>query len=233
MPIGFEDPFCKACGAQGQARGTAPGPRTGGMETHAAGGVPAALRLHPLPPGVETGHLGAGSATGAADPRGGGVGAAGPCPGVHVGLPDSSRPGDLLAHRQQRDPGKRSGHAVRRSPPLRWCGGPRRRRFPHALRSHAGGTPSAWRHTRRGDRYVTVIIDLTPVRHRSDPARLLDVVPGRSKKVLKTWLSQRDQDWRGRVEMVAAGRFHRVPRAPPARSSHRPGRSWTPSTSYP
>ena len=22
MPIGFEDPFCKACGAQGQARGT-------------------------------------------------------------------------------------------------------------------------------------------------------------------------------------------------------------------
>ena len=39
-----------------------------------------------------------------------------------------------------------------------------------------------WRHTRRGDRYVTVIIDLTPVRDRSGPARLLDVVPGRSKK---------------------------------------------------
>ena len=86
-----------------------------------------------------------------------------------------------------------------------------------------------WRHTRRGDRYVTVIIDLTPVRHRSGPARLLDVVPGRSKKVLKTWLSQRDQEWRGRVEVVATGRFHRVPRAPPTRSSHRPGRSWTPT----
>ena len=67
-----------------------------------------------------------------------------------------------------------------------------------------------WRHTRRGDRYVTVIIDLTPVRDRSGPARLVDVVPGRSKKVLKTWLSQRDQDWRGRVEVVATGRFHRV-----------------------
>ena len=117
--------------------------------------------------------------------------------------------------------------------PLRWCGGPRRRRFPRALRSHAGGTPSVWRHTRRGDRYVTVIINLTPVRHRSGPARLLDVVPGRSKKVLKTWLSQRDQDWRGRVEVVATGRVHRVPRVPPARSSHRPGRSWTPFTSYP
>ena len=67
-----------------------------------------------------------------------------------------------------------------------------------------------WRHTRRGDRYVTVVIDLTPVRDRSGPARLLDVVPGRSKKVFKTWLSQRDQDWRGRVEVVATGRVHRV-----------------------
>ena len=64
-----------------------------------------------------------------------------------------------------------------------------------------------WRHTRRGDRYVTVMIDLTPVRDRSGPARLLDVVPGRSKKVLTTWLSQRDQDWRGRVEVVAMDGF--------------------------
>ncbi|WP_136314382.1 transposase [Actinomyces procaprae] len=29
-----------------------------------------------------------------------------------------------------------------------------------------------WRHTRKGDRYVTVIIDLTPVRDRTDPSRL-------------------------------------------------------------
>ena len=64
-----------------------------------------------------------------------------------------------------------------------------------------------WRHTRRGDRYVTVMVDLTPVRDRSGPARLLDVVPGRSKKALKTWLSQRDQDWRGRVEVVAMDGF--------------------------
>ena len=78
---------------------------------------------------------------------------------------------------------------------------------PRALRSRAGGAPFVRRHTRRGDRYVTVIIDLTPVRHRSGPARLLDVVPGRSKKVLKTWLSQRDQDWRGRVEVVAMDGF--------------------------
>ena len=42
-----------------------------------------------------------------------------------------------------------------------------------------------WRHTRRGDRYVTVVIDLTPVRDRSGPARLVDVVPGRSKKAIQ------------------------------------------------
>ena len=39
-----------------------------------------------------------------------------------------------------------------------------------------------WRHTRRGDRYVTVMIDLTPVRDRSGPARLLDVIPGRCQE---------------------------------------------------
>ena len=32
-----------------------------------------------------------------------------------------------------------------------------------------------WRHTRRGDKYVTVIIDLTPIRDRTGPARLLDL----------------------------------------------------------
>ena len=64
-----------------------------------------------------------------------------------------------------------------------------------------------WRHTKRGDKYVTVIIDLTPVRHRSGLARLLDVAPGRSKKVLKTWLAQRDQAWRQRVEVVAMDGF--------------------------
>ena len=64
-----------------------------------------------------------------------------------------------------------------------------------------------WRHTRRGDRYVTVVIDLTPVRDRSGPARLLDVVPGRSKKVFKTWLAARGESWRERVEVVAMDGF--------------------------
>ena len=49
-----------------------------------------------------------------------------------------------------------------------------------------------WRHTRRGDRYVTVIIDLTPVRDGTGPARLLDMVEGRSKQAFKTWLADFD-----------------------------------------
>lgn len=57
-----------------------------------------------------------------------------------------------------------------------------------------------WRHTRRGDRYVTVIIDLTPVRDRSGPARLLNVVPGRPKKPLQDLArrSGRVLAWAGR-----------------------------------
>lgn len=64
-----------------------------------------------------------------------------------------------------------------------------------------------WRHTKRGDKYVTVIIDLTPVRDRTGPARLLDMTPGRSKKVLKTWLAARDESWRQKVEVVVMDGF--------------------------
>lgn len=41
--------------------------------------------------------------------------------------------------------------------------------------------PTLWRHTRRGDKYVTDIIDLTPARDKAGPARLLDMVEGRTK----------------------------------------------------
>ena len=64
-----------------------------------------------------------------------------------------------------------------------------------------------WRHTRRGDRYVTVIIDLTPVRDGTGPARLLDMVEGRSKQAFKTRLADRPQDWRDGVEVVAMDGF--------------------------
>ena len=64
-----------------------------------------------------------------------------------------------------------------------------------------------WRHTRSGDKYVTVIIDLTPVREKTGPSRLLDMVEGRSKSVFKTWLAARPQGWRDGVEVVAMDGF--------------------------
>lgn len=60
-----------------------------------------------------------------------------------------------------------------------------------------------WRHTRRGDKYVTVLIDLTPIRDGTGPARLLDMVEGRSKAVFKTWLAGRSGTWRDAIEVVA------------------------------
>jgi transposase len=64
-----------------------------------------------------------------------------------------------------------------------------------------------WRHTRRGGKYVTVIIDLTPIRDGTGPARLLDMVEGRSKQAFKTWLGERDTSWRDGIEVVAMDGF--------------------------
>jgi transposase len=54
---------------------------------------------------------------------------------------------------------------------------------------------------------VTVVIDLTGIREGTGPARLLDMVEGRSKQAFKTWLAQRPQNWRDRVEVVAMDGF--------------------------
>ena len=64
-----------------------------------------------------------------------------------------------------------------------------------------------WRHTPYGDKYVTVILDVTPVHDRSGPSRLLDMIPGRSKKVFKTWLSSQPDTWREGIEIVAMDGF--------------------------
>ena len=56
-------------------------------------------------------------------------------------------------------------------------------------------------------RIVTVILDLTPIRDRRGPSRLLDMVPGRSKKVFKTWLASQPDTWRERIEIVAMDGF--------------------------
>ena len=64
-----------------------------------------------------------------------------------------------------------------------------------------------WRHTRRGDKFVTVIIDMTPIRSGTGPSRLLDMVPGRSKQAFKQWLGDRPQAWRDGVQVVAMDGF--------------------------
>jgi transposase len=64
-----------------------------------------------------------------------------------------------------------------------------------------------WRHTRWGEKYVTVIIDLTPVRDGTGPARLLDMVSGRSKQAFKDWLAAMPRAWRDQVEVVAMDGF--------------------------
>ncbi|XAS77230.1 ISL3 family transposase [Dermatophilaceae bacterium Sec6.4] len=73
--------------------------------------------------------------------------------------------------------------------------------------SAIGVDEHVWRHTRRGEKYVTVIIDLTPVRAGTGPSRLLDMVPGRSKQAFKAWLAARPQAWRDGVEIVAMDGF--------------------------
>lgn len=65
----------------------------------------------------------------------------------------------------------------------------------------------AWRHTRFGDRYVTVIIDLTPVRNKTGPARLLDMVQGRSKQVFRSWLNAQSEQFRAGIQVVAMDGF--------------------------
>ena len=64
-----------------------------------------------------------------------------------------------------------------------------------------------WRHTRRGDKFVTVIIDLTPIRDGTGPARLLDMVDGRSKQAFKQWLADRPPSWRQGLQVVAMDGF--------------------------
>ena len=197
MPIGFEDPFCRACGAQGVSRGTV------------------ARRLAHVPVGWRPTQLVVRlrrfacthcrrvwrqDTSSLAEPRARLTRSA-----VEWGLRalalecmSVSRVAAALGISWHT-----ANNAILTSAQATLLDDPHRFDGVEVL----GVDEHVWRHTRRGDRYVTVIIDLTPVRDCSGPARLLDVVPGRSKKVLKTWLSQRDQDWRGRVEVVAMDGF--------------------------
>ena len=64
-----------------------------------------------------------------------------------------------------------------------------------------------WRHTHKGDKYVTVVIDLTPVQDGTGPSRLVAMVEGRSKQALATWLADQPQACRDGVKIVAMDGF--------------------------
>ncbi|OFT52483.1 hypothetical protein HMPREF3153_05095 [Corynebacterium sp. HMSC06C06] len=70
-----------------------------------------------------------------------------------------------------------------------------------------------WSHNRRKwrDGYVTVIVDMTD-HHDKDgnvirPARLLDVVPGRSADALRTWLNNHSEQFRDQVKIISMDGF--------------------------
>jgi transposase len=57
------------------------------------------------------------------------------------------------------------------------------------------------------DGFVTLIIDLTPTYDQSGPARLLDLVPGRSAAALVHWLAAQPADFAAGIEVVAMDGF--------------------------
>jgi transposase len=67
-----------------------------------------------------------------------------------------------------------------------------------------------WKHTRRPGEpssMVTVLVDLTPLVDGAGPARLIDMRPGRSAEVLRTWLRERDSQFRAGVQVVTMDGF--------------------------
>lgn len=87
---------------------------------------------------------------------------------------------------------------------------------PHAALTTGGS--GIWRHARKGDKYGTGVIDLTPTWDRTGPVRLLDMLEGRSKAVFKQWLAARPKPWRDGIDVVAMDGFTGS-RPPPRKSS--------------
>ncbi|HEY1440214.1 MAG TPA: ISL3 family transposase [Mycobacterium sp.] len=65
-----------------------------------------------------------------------------------------------------------------------------------------------WAPRRRGTQgFVTLIIDLTPAHDQTGPARLLDLVEGRSATALASWLAAQPTDFARAVEVIAMDGF--------------------------
>ena len=65
-----------------------------------------------------------------------------------------------------------------------------------------------WAPRRHGTQgFVTLIIDLTPTHDQTGPARLLDLVEGRSAAALSSWLAAQPSDFTQAVEVIAMDGF--------------------------
>ena len=67
-----------------------------------------------------------------------------------------------------------------------------------------------WKHARKPGQpsnLVTILVDLTRLADGRGPARLLDIRPGRSADVLRTWLQERDPGFRSQVQVVTMDGF--------------------------
>ncbi len=60
----------------------------------------------------------------------------------------------------------------------------------------------------RGPKQLTGMVDLTQDEHGKPRARLLDLVPGRSGKAYRDWLTERDWAFRDGVEVATLDPFH-------------------------
>lgn len=85
-----------------------------------------------------------------------------------------------------------------------------------------------WKHTRKPGQpsnLVTILVDLTPLMDERGLACLLDVRPGRSAQVLRSWLQERDPDVRQQVQGGDDGRVSTVTPAPSTKHCRTPARS--------
>lgn len=70
-----------------------------------------------------------------------------------------------------------------------------------------GADEHAWHHARKGYKYVTVVIGLTPVSTDTGPSRLLAMVEGRTKQEFKIWLAAQPEAVRDGIRIVAMDGF--------------------------
>ena len=93
-------------------------------------------------------------------------------------------------------------------------------------------------------RVCEVITGLTPIRDGTGPARLLDMVQGRSEQVFRTWTGEQDTSWRDGAQVAAMDGLtgshdrhqqgtarHGRGDGPRSTSCARPAMLWTPAAS--